>query len=99
MLYGWALLLLSSWTAFVNLSNEPLWKALCVMPTVLRTPSEVVHPSADDLLAFELDGLGQVLHPCRDVQVKLVGQSVDLVPDRRVLQPPVGIAVRSCRRD
>src|SRR5262245_38751199 len=66
---------------------------------VLRLPAEIVYPSADDLLALELDGLRQGLHTRSNVDVEFVGQSVDLVFDGRLLPPEVGVGIRRVGRN
>lgn len=48
---------------------------------IIRLPTEVVNPPVKDLLALELNRLWRCLHPCRDIKVKSVGESIDLVRD------------------
>lgn len=48
---------------------------------VIRLPTEVVNPAVKNLLAFELNRLWRCLHPCRDIKIKSVGESIDLVRD------------------
>src|SRR5215472_9148287 len=72
-----------------NGGGIPLFESVVEGPpdawSVIRLPAEVVHPSTELVLAFELDRLRSGLHSLGNVDVEFVGERVNLAVHPRVL--------------